>query len=267
MIPFVKAHACGNDFLIVDDSLADGEHGELAQRLCARNSGVGADGVEYVVAGKGEDTEIRLFNADGSEAEISGNGTRCVAAWFAYSLGKKEMNVLTKAGSRRCREIGRSGSTLHIETEMGVPIVKEYSVRLTEQLVLHGAVVSVGNPHYVVFVESEDFLVQGIPWRQMGEMIVNHSDFPDGTNAEFVRILDRETIAFRIYERGVGPTLSSGTGSCASAAASMVLRGTEPTLAVIAEGGEQTVCWPDTSESMLLTGPATIVARGEAYLL
>lgn len=267
MIPFVKVHACGNDFLIVDDALAQGQHEKLAQLLCARNTGIGADGVEYFIASKDDQTRIRLFNADGSEAEISGNGTRCVAAWFAYSEGKKEMDVVTKAGLRHCREIHRDGSTLHIETEMGVPVVRAYSLRLTERMELQGAVVSVGNPHYVVFVENEGFLVEGISWRQIGEMIMKHSDFPDGTNAEFVRILDRETIDFRIYERGVGPTLSSGTGSCASAAASIILRGTGQTLTVITEGGKQTVCWPDISGPMMLTGPATIVARGEACLV
>jgi diaminopimelate epimerase len=266
VIPFVKAHACGNDFLIVDDALAQGKHAELARMLCARNTGVGADGVEYIAPEKDGRIAIRLMNADGSEAEISGNGTRCVAAWLAYSAGKKEVVILTKAGPRQCRVISQMGSTVQIETEMGVPVVQPRTLRLTGEITLQGAEVSVGNPHFVLFVETEDFSVGGLSWQQMGEKIALHPAFPHGTNAEFVRILNKQTIEFRIYERGVGPTLSSGTGTCASASASIALRGVERKLNVLAEGGAQTIHWPEKEQPILLTGPATIIARGEAGL-
>lgn len=266
MISFVKAHACGNDFLIVDEALAAGRHAEQARLLCARNTGVGADGVEYVDARPDGTVGIRLMNADGSEAEISGNGTRCVAAWLAYSEKKMEVALVTKAGARGCRVIAQHGNTVQIETEMGVPAVQTRTLQLPGGVTLHGAEVSVGNPHFVVFVETEDFSVNGVCWQQVGEQICAHSAFPHGTNAEFVRILDAKTIAFRIYERGVGPTLSSGTGTCASAAASISLKATERHLTVQAEGGEQTIHWPSTAEPILLTGPATIIARGVAIL-
>lgn len=266
MIPFVKAHACGNDFLLVDDALAQGNHAEQARILCARNTGVGADGVEYIAPEKDGVVPIRLMNADGSEAEISGNGTRCVAAWLAYSAGKKNVVIGTKAGPRQCRVIEQAGSTLQIETEMGIPAVQARTLNLPDGMTLQGAEVSVGNPHFVVFVETEDFSVGGISWQQIGEKIALHSAFPSGTNAEFVCVLNKQTIEFRIYERGVGPTLSSGTGTCASASASICLRGVDTKLTVVAEGGAQKIDWPSKNQPILLTGSATIIARGEAGL-
>jgi diaminopimelate epimerase len=266
MVPFVKAHACGNDFLIVEDALAQGRYAELARKLCARNTGIGADGVEYVTAKQDGAIAILLFNADGSEAEISGNGTRCVAAWFAYSEGRKEMEIATAAGLRHCRVMAQQGNTLQMETEMGVPQVRPRTLRLASGMEVPGAEVSVGNPHFVIFVETEDFSVAGLSWRQLGDEVCQHGDFPNGTNVEFVRVMDKQSIAFRVYERGVGPTLSSGTGSCASAVASIALRGAAQRLTAIAEGGEQTVHWTGAGQSILLTGPATVLARGEAYL-
>lgn len=266
MISFVKAHACGNDFLVVEDALAQGKHSELARVLCARNTGIGADGVEYVASGKNGVVTIRLFNADGSEGELSGNGTRCVAAWFAYSEGRKVINLDTKAGPRQCHVIAHDGNTFQMKTEMGVPTVQPHVAHLEGNRKIQGAKVFVGNPHYAIFVESKDFSIFGQTWQKIGENLCWHSDFPEGTNVEFVRIIDKQTIEFRIYERGVGPTLSSGTGTCASSAASISLMGVDRKLTVIAEGGVQTVDWPGAKESMLLTGPASIVARGEAYL-
>ncbi len=265
MIPFIKAHACGNDFLIVDEVHAQGNHAELTRRLCARNTGGGADGVEFVGAENNERIPIRLINADGSEAEISGNGTRCVAAWLAHSAGKNDVVLVTKAGPRHCRVMGRQGNTFQVETEMGVPVVRPRTLRLPSGLELQGAEVSVGNPHFVVFVETEDFSVAGQSWQSVGAEIALHAEFPNGSNAEFVRILDARTIEFRIFERGVGPTLSSGTGTCASASASIALRGVEGQLTVLAEGGPQTIHWTNVHQPILLTGPAAIIVIGEAF--
>lgn len=265
MLPFIKAHACGNDFLLVEERPAQGRLAAVARALCARNTGIGADGVEYMTSEKDGAIAIRLFNADGSEAEISGNGTRCVAAWAAYSEGRTEVEVRTAAGPRLCRVVARSGNTLQIEAGMGTPWVRPRSVLLGNGQEIPGAEVSVGNPHFVVFVETEDFSFAGADWRQVGAALCGHKDFPHGTNVEFVRVLDKQTIAFRIYERGVGPTLSSGTGTCASAVASIALRGAASRLTAIAEGGEQTVQWQGAGQEILLSGPATIVAQGGAY--
>jgi diaminopimelate epimerase len=126
-----------------------------------------------------------------------------------------------------------------------------------------GAMVSVGNPHFVIFVESEDFSAHGIAWQELGAKIANSPLFTHGTNVEFVKVLSPDGIAFRIYERGCGPTTSSGTGTCASASAAIVLRDAAGSLTAIAEGGAQTVVWAARDQEMRLTGPAEIVCTGE----
>ncbi len=271
MIPFVKAHACGNDFLIVEEPLdalkGESDYSDIARRLCARNTGVGADGIEYLSLSQNGSFSIRLFNEDGSEAEISGNGTRCVAAYLAHQQDEDEISIRTHAGVRRCRVLERNHPRYRIATEMGVPGIEPKTVSLKDGTTVAGFNVSMGNPHFVVFVETESFECFGRAWQQIGEEICAHKSFPKGTNVEFVRVIDTNRIEFRIYERGVGPTQSSGTGTSASAAASMQTRGVSRTLIVIAEGGEQTVDWPDDHASLLLTGPAEIIAQGECLLL
>ena len=266
MVKFVKAHACGNDFLIVEgagDPL-------LAERLCARHTGVGADGVEFLEWTGECSGRIRLYNADGSVAEISGNGTRCVAAWMARTKQAavgETLTLETDAGARDCRIVRVEGASYEITSTMGVPEVSERTVVLDEEgIAIDGAVVSTGNPHFVIFVEDESFSVQGRSWQEIGSAISVHPDYPSGTNVEFVRVIGREAIEIRIFERGVGPTSSSGTGTCASAAATMVLRGGARRLQVQAPGGAQTVDWSADDAEMLLTGPAEIVAVGEAFL-
>ncbi|MHB1959019.1 MAG: diaminopimelate epimerase [Acidobacteriaceae bacterium] len=264
---FVKAHACGNDFLIVDEPVEENRLGEVARILCARNMGVGADGVEYLTLGDNGGYSIRLFNADGSEGEISGNGTRCVAAYLAQEDDASEFSIRTHAGLRRCRILERNSPRYLISTEMGIPTLKAHTVTLKDGTSVVGADVSIGNPHFVTFVDAPDFSCGGRPWQQVGAEICVHPDFPRGTNVEFVRVTDTNRIEFRIFERGVGPTLSSGTGSSASAAASIELRGVNRTLTVAAEGGEQRVEWAKKDSSLLLTGPAEIIAQGECLLV
>ena len=267
MIRFVKAHACGNDFLIVDEPLDASRYADMARIVCARNTGVGADGVEYLtLAGNGA-YSIRLFNADGSEAEISGNGTRCVAAYLAQEDDANEFSIRTHAGVRRCRILRRNPPQYLISTEMGVPSVTAQTVMLKDGTSIAGVNVSIGNPHFVVFVDSPNFGCFGRSWQQIGSEVCVHPDFPKGTNVEFVRVMDTNRIEFRIYERGVGPTLSSGTGSSASAAASIEMRGVARQLTVVAEGGEQTVEWMRKSSNLLLTGPAEIIAQGNCLLV
>jgi len=264
MIPFVKAHACGNDFLIIEEDLAGRRHAELARKLCARNTSVGADGIEFLERKPNSEFFLRLFNADGSEAELSGNGTRCVAAWLASSEGMQQVALGTHGGLRTCKVIEAADPLYLIESEMGVPRVMQRTIELLEVGNVAGAMVNVGNPHFVLFVDTEDFSAYGHSWQELGRVIGTIPLFPHGTNVEFVRVLSASKIAFRIYERGCGPTTSSGTGTCASSAAAMALRGTERELTAVAEGGEQRTVWPSTDAVMLLTGPAEIICRGEA---
>ena len=161
MIPFVKAHACGNDFLVVQEALAGIEaRDELTRRLCHRNQGVGADGVEFLTWEGDRQGKIRLHNADGSIAEISGNGTRCVAAWIAYETkaGPGDEIVLeTDAGRRVCRIDACTGPDFRITSSMGIPEVHAGNVQLAGGARIEGAVVSTGNPHFVIFVDHSDF--------------------------------------------------------------------------------------------------------------
>jgi diaminopimelate epimerase len=266
MLAFVKAHACGNDFLVIEESAVGHGHAELARRLCARNTSVGADGIEFLERRAGGEFFLRLFNADGSEAELSGNGTRCVAAWLAESEGLHEVALGTHGGVRRCRVIERNGPVYWIESEMGVPRVMPRAIEIAGVAgPIDGAMVNVGNPHYVIFVESEDFSSHGLSWQELGAKISVDPLFKFGTNVEFVKVIGPGEIAFRIYERGCGPTTSSGTGTCASSAAAIALRGVNGELAAFAEGGMQTVVWPNREEPMLLTGPAEIICKGEAF--
>ncbi len=267
MIPFVKAHACGNDFLIIDEPLAQRRHAELARKLCARNTSVGADGIEFLERKANGDFFLRLFNADGSEAELSGNGTRCVAAWLARSEGRQNVALGTHGGLRTCHVVEAAGSLYLIESEMGVPRVMPRTIALPVVGNVAGAMVNVGNPHFVLFVETEDFSAHGHSWQELGAKISTSPLFPHGTNVEFVRVLSPSEIAFRIYERGCGPTTSSGTGTCASSAAAMALRGVDRELTAVAEGGAQRTVWPGSDVVMRLTGPAEIICVGEVSAL
>ncbi len=260
---FVKAHACGNDFLIVEEAAAQRRHAELAKRLCARNTGMGADGIEFLDRRADDSFFLRLFNADGSEAELSGNGTRCVAAWLAHSEGLGEVALGTHGGVRTCKVISSESNIFHIESGMGVPRIMQRAIELQGVGVVEGAMVNVGNPHFVLFVETPDFSAHGLTWQVLGEKIATSPLFPHGTNVEFVRIESQDEIWFRIYERGCGPTTSSGTGTCASSTAAIALRGCSRTLTAVAEGGAQRVVWPANDQQMMLTGPAEIVCTGE----
>ena len=264
-IEFVKAHACGNDFLILEEAAAGRAHAELARRLCSRNTGIGADGIEFLDRKANGEFFLRLFNADGSEAELSGNGTRCVAAWLAYSEGRQDVAMGTRGGLRTCHVIEADGPHYLIESQMGVPRVMPRAIELPDVGNVAGAVVNVGNPHFVLFVEREDFGAHGLSWQELGARISASPLFPHGTNVEFVQMRSADEIAFRIYERGCGPTTSSGTGTCAASAAAMALRGTARELTAIAEGGTQRTVWPANDAAMHLTGPAEIVCRGEAF--
>jgi diaminopimelate epimerase len=263
-IPFVKAHACGNDFLILEESLANSQHAALARKLCSRNTGIGADGIEFLQRKPNQEFFLRLFNADGSEAELSGNGTRCVAAWLTASEGLHDVALGTHGGIRTCHLIRREGPAYWIETNMGIPRVMPRTIEIPGvETPIPGALVNMGNPHFVLFPEPEDFSSHNLTWQQLGAKIATDKLFPHGTNVEFVRILSPTEITFRIYERGCGPTTSSGTGTCAASTAAIFLHNAARELSAIAEGGTQQIIWPTNSSEMLLTGPAEIICTGE----
>ncbi len=272
MIPFTKAHACGNDFLIVtEDAAGDLDRAELTRRLCQRNSGIGADGIEFFTWTGPNSGSIKLHNADGSIAELSGNGTRCVAAWMAEALGTQtgeKLEILTDAGPRICRiDSVHTGDafTVDVTAGMGVPRFLPHTLKLSSGAEIIGVEVVTGNPHFVILVNNAAFSVAGKSWQSIGAEICAHRDFPHQTNVEFVRIVSENEIEIRIFERGVGPTTSSGTGSSASATAALALRRCVSPLTVVAPGGAQTTAWGGPGQELFLTGPATLIARGEAW--
>jgi len=258
VIPFVKASACGNDFLIIDGSQTPDDLAALSKRLCDRHQGVGADGVEWLFPASDADVCARLFNADGSEAEISGNGTRCVAAYLCVEQAKEKVVVRTGAGLKICTLTSRSETQYEFEIAMGEPQVgTELPVRLASREV-RGIPVSMGNPHYVVFVKE---FASG--WQAEAAEMGQHGDFKQGINVELVRIEDGGNIAARFYERGVGETQSSGTGSCAAAVAAIATQKAKSPVRVHAPGGTQTVRWHG---EVFLRGPAQLICRGEFFL-
>lgn len=258
VLPFVKASACGNDFLIIDGTQAPEDLAAFSKRLCDRHEGIGADGVEWLFPASDADVCARLFNADGSEAEVSGNGTRCVAAYLCAERAKEKIVVRTGAGLKTCALTSRSETRYEFEIAMGEPRVgNELLVKLASREV-RGIPVSMGNPHYVVFVKE---FASG--WQAEAAEIGRHRDFKQGINVELVSVQDSSNIAARFYERGVGETQSSGTGSCAAAVAAIATGEAKSPVRVHAPGGTQTVRWHG---QVFLRGPAQLICRGEFFL-
>ena len=258
-IPFVKASACGNDFLLIDGALAPADVSAFSRRICDRHEGVGADGVEWMHPHTSADVEIRLINADGSEAEISGNGTRCVAAYACAERGLEKVSILTGAGVKVCTLTARRDGEYEFEMEMGAAEVwPELAIPLGDGVV-RGVPVSMGNPHYVMFVDE-------FPrdWKTLAARIQDSGQFKHGVNVEFVKAGSPRDVNVLFFERGVGETQSSGTGSCASAVAAMATGRAQSPVRVHAAGGTQTV--RKDGSRIFLRGPAQSVCRGEFFV-
>jgi len=259
-VPFVKAHGAGNDFLFT--RAADAPREKLpafARAICARHTGVGADGW-YLVSPDAEcDAAIHLYNSDGSEAELSGNGTRCAAAMLTDEGRAGELvRIRTGAGIRELRLLERRGREFVFEMRMGQPTVRDED--LHRRLPLPGGeaevtILDVGNPQCAVFVDA-------FPesWLRTAADLEGHPHFPNRTNVSFVRVVDRHRIEARFYERGAGETLSSGTGSMGAAVAAIVRGVAESPVRVQTAAGGLDLRWDG---DVYLKGPAVIVARGE----
>ncbi len=253
-VRFTKAHGCGNDFLIVNEESSRFTPLDCFVRsICDRHFGVGGDGVYFVSAdGADADAEIHLYNSDGSPAELSGNGTRCVAAVLVADgrhAGAAPVRIRTGAGVKQLRLLGREDNRFRFEMHVGPARVDPGP---------EGALaVWLGNPHCVVFVEGF-----GFDWETSGRALEHHSLFPEGTNVEFVLPVDPHTIEARFWERGAGHTLASGTGSAASAVAAIHAGRARSPVTVRTEGGEIEVRW---EQDVYVTGPAEIVCRGEFF--
>lgn len=219
-----KAQAVGNDFLVVDEQalrvadISQAEESALAKAICHRHTGIGADGLEILLdeVPTGADAAIRLINSDGSPAELSGNGTRCVAAvLFRRAVAGERIVIQTEAGPREIQRIAGDGPRYELRMDMGSPQLVEREVTIPGQETTGPAtILDVGNPQCAYFVDKFDF-----DWRKVGRATEVHEKFPKGTNVSFVRVIDAQTCEVRFWERGAGETASSGTGSTGAAAA------------------------------------------------
>lgn len=277
---FTKFHGLGNDYLVIEaEQLAGVDNlGEFARRICNRHYGAGGDGIAIIAkAQSGEaDFNCRIFNPDGSEAGLSGNGTRCAVAYL-YNAGlwsKDELRLSTRTGLKRYFPRGKEGPGKYIfESELGQPKFDSPSIPMSISppldrvigyvLPVNGQPVPVtamqmGNPNCCIFVD--DF--NELNWRQLGKLIETHQQFPDRTNVVFVRVRDRDLIELRIWERGVGETTASGTCSCAGAVAAMVNNKADRDVKVVMEGGEVRIHWRPDGE-VVITGTAELVYSGE----
>lgn len=283
---FTKFHGFGNDYIVIESKAVAEisgvtQLGELASRICNRHFGAGADGIALV--SRSEDTsadfDVRIFNPDGSEASLSGNGTRCAAAYLYYEQlwSADELRLSTLAGIKRytLREHTDGGHYV-FDSALGRPRFDSNSIpMLTDepmekvidyQLDVDGVAYRVtalqmGNPNCCIFVKNFDEL----DWRRIGRIIENHKQFPDRTNVVFVRVQDRQTIELRIWERGVGETLASGTCSCAAAVAAMIKGETERTVNVLMPGGKAKIQWRGNGDGgeVVLTGSAEVIYEGD----
>ena len=292
---FVKFHGYGNDYLVFEASELEGvgfrrggfeRFGDdepfirFVRRVCDRHFGAGSDGiavVEPLDAGAEADFRLRIFNPDGGEAAMSGNGSRCAAAYLHFSglWSEDVLRFTTRAGIKRytLRERPAPG-TFRFEAEIGrprfdsasVPVltteplaeVRDYPLALPGGETVHITALQMCNPNCCTFVGD----LEKVDWRRLGRTIESHAAFPERTNVEFIRVLDRGKIEARVWERGAGETLSSGTGASAAAVASMVGGRTDRHVTVSMPGGLLEVFWREDGE-VLLTGEAEVVYRGE----
>ena len=258
MIRFAKAHAYGNDFLYVDRGDINGiDVAELARQMCERHTGIGADGL-IVYARTAAGATMDLFNADGGRAEVSGNGVRALAALLLLDDDREgaSVTIATAAGPKRVTREGVSDRPQTFRTAMGLPAdVKQETLEAAGEPV-DAVVMNFGNPQCIVLgpqPTEERF-------RRLGAALERHSHFPQSTNVEFATVESPTTIRIRIWERGVGPTTSSGTGSCASFVAAVQFGGAARDAIVIAPGGSQRVEWLD--DGVYLTGWAEVLGEG-----
>jgi diaminopimelate epimerase len=258
-IPFTKAHGAMNDFLLTWRADApEDDHAAIARAICHRYTGVGADGWMLVTPPEdGEaDGSIQLYNSDGSPAEISGNGTRCAAAFLIrHGHAAGVIRVRTGAGIKTLRLLKRSDLAFEFEMNMGRADIQEERLQL---LLFTGprdvTTLNVGNPQCAVPVDDFSF-----DWRSMGAEIERHPHFPNRTNVSFIRSVDPHTIDVRFYERGAGETMSSGTGSTGAAAAAVARGLARFPVTVLTPAGPIQI---RQDEDIFLTGPADITAEG-----
>ena len=284
---FTKMEGCGNDYVYVNgftEQISQAKKPELARRISDRHFGVGADGLIFINPTKEADFEMEMYNADGSRAEMCGNGIRCVGK-FVYDKGLTDKDRITVISAGKIKNleltvenpVGRPkdrGAVTRVRVNMGVPVLTPDQIpvavkgnRVVNEPIRAGereyrmTCVSMGNPHAVLFERG----VTELKLDQVGPMFENHVLFPNRINTEFVEVIDRQTVLMRVWERGTGETLACGTGCCAAAVAGVLNDLTDDKITVKLLGGALDIEWDRETNHVYMTGPAALVFEGEIY--
>ncbi len=288
-IAFTKMHGCGNDYIYVngkDVKIEENKKPEAVRRLSDRHFGIGGDGVIFIHpltgegAGQQADFEMEMYNADGSRAEMCGNGIRCVAKYvYDKGLTDKECIRIVSCGNVKILELAvQNGKVTSVKVNMGspvlraedIPVVSGQEEAIAERIEVEGkeykmTCVSMGNPHAVIFMDGHGDL-GSFDIEKVGPHFENHMRFPKRVNTEFAKVIDRHTVQMRVWERGTGETLACGTGACATAVASILNGLTEEEVTVKLLGGELEIRWDREENLVYMTGPAETVFEGEVEL-
>lgn len=274
---FTKMHGCGNDYIYVDgqkEQIAPEEKPGVVRFLSDRHFGVGGDGVIFINPSSEADFEMEMYNADGSRAEMCGNGIRCVAKYvYDKGLTDKEEFTIVSAGMRKQISLTvKEGKAAAARVNMGrpelaaekIPVISKEKQVIDEEILVEGkpyrmTCVSMGNPHAVVFMED----VKHMRIEEIGPSFENHPRFPKRINTEFVRVIDRHNVEMRVWERGTGETLACGTGCCATATACVLNGLTDRKVTVHVPGGSLLIEWNEKEDTIYMTGPAETVFEGE----
>ena len=285
---FTKMQGCGNDYVYVNgftQKVSQEQKPDLVRRLSDRHFGIGGDGVIFINPAAEADFEMEMYNADGTRAEMCGNGIRCVGK-FVYDKGLTDQTDITVVSAGKVKyltlEVEKKspsdrGQVKRVRVNMGQPILEAAQIPviapdspnqvINEPLQVGDrkyrmTCVSMGNPHAVIFTDH----VAELPLEKIGPDFENHERFPRRTNTEFVEIEDREHVFMRVWERGTGETLACGTGCCAVAVAGVLNGLTEDTVTVKLLGGELLIHWDREENIVYMTGPAVSVFEGEIVL-
>ena len=275
MLEFIKMHGLGNDYVYMDAiNQTINNRSELAKKISDRHFGIGSDGLILICKSDIADFRMQMFNSDGSEAEMCGNGIRCVGK-FVYDNGftdKRNITIETLAGIKKLELITKDGKVEEVKVDMGEPILepqdipvisKELPVKNLSLNILDKSFrftcVSMGNPHAITFVDED---VNEFDIQKYGHIVETHEVFPKKTNVEFINVIDRNRLKMRVWERGAGETLACGTGACASAVASILNDYTDRDVTIELLGGTLKIEWNEQDNHIYMTGPATTVFKG-----
>lgn len=281
---FTKMQGCGNDYIYVNgftEKIPQEEKTELVRHISDRHFGIGGDGVIFINPSSEADFEMEMYNADGSRAEMCGNGIRCVAK-YVYDKGltdKTDISVISCGQIKYLQLFLKEGRVDTVRVNMGAPelrpdripvTVAEAGTPLEQERIVNAPIivqgkeykmtcVSMGNPHAVIFLED----VTNLEIEQIGPYFENHERFPKRINTEFVKVLDKKTVQMRVWERGTGETLACGTGCCATVVACILNGLTDEKVTVKLLGGEIEIEWDREANLVYMTGPAVTVFEGE----